>query len=163
MTQQYDDSHNPWLDIPWQDYEGHMAHTNVRQSQFLSDVFRGVLREYKPNSIAVLGCATGNGFEHLDPAVIHRVTAVDINPYYLEILNMRFGSEISGLELICDDLATCELEAEAYDLVYCALIFEYLEPRSIIEKIALWLRPHGKFVVVLQLPSKKQGKISETI
>jgi hypothetical protein len=28
----------------------------------------------------VLGCATGNGFEHIDPLVTRRVVEIDINP-----------------------------------------------------------------------------------
>jgi SAM-dependent methyltransferase len=153
---------NPWLTIPWQDYEGHMAHPAVKQSQFLSEVFRVALRKYKPESIAALGCATGNGFEHIDPYVSKRVVAVDINSRYLDILQDRFRSVIPGLECICDDVVKCELEAGSYDLAYCALIFEYLEPGSLIEKVKLWLRQGGVLVVVLQLPSAKSGRVTQT-
>ncbi len=162
MTQQEELVPNPWLSIPWEDYEGHMAHPAVKQSQFLSEVFRDALRKYMPETIAILGCATGNGFEHIDPCVNKRVVAVDINPRYLDILQDRFQSLIPGLECICADVVTCELEAELYDLVHCALIFEYLEPGSLIEKINLCLRKDGILVVVLQLPSPKSGRVTKT-
>jgi SAM-dependent methyltransferase len=157
------DTHsNPWLTIPWEDYEGHMSSSNVRQSQFLSDVFRKVLAQYRPLSVAVLGCATGNGFEYIDPDATRKVTGVDINPHYLEVLRSRFGSTLSGLDLICADLVACDLEGEAYDLVHCALVLEYLDPGTVIQKAATWLRSQGILVVVLQLPSEKMSKVSET-
>jgi ubiquinone/menaquinone biosynthesis C-methylase UbiE len=153
---------NPWLTIPWQDYEGHMSHPAVKQSQFLSEVFRGAIRKYEPESLVALGCATGNGFEHIDPKVSRRVVAVDINHRYLSILQDRFRSLIPGLECICDDVVKCELEAEGYDLAHCALIFEYLEPSSLIKRIERWLRPGGVLVVVLQLPSPNSVKVTKT-
>jgi ubiquinone/menaquinone biosynthesis C-methylase UbiE len=153
---------NPWLSIPWEDYEGHMADPGVRQTQFLSEVFRKVLNQYRPHSVAVLGCATGSGFEHIDPGVTRKVTGIDINPHYLEVLRSRFASTLSGVDLICADLAACDLEREAYDLVHCALVLEYLEPSTVIQKAAAWLRPQGILVVVLQLPSEKVSKVSKT-
>ena len=153
---------NPWLTIPWRDYEGHMSHPAVKQSQFLSDVFRDAICKYEPESLVALGCATGNGFEHINPNVSKRVVAVDINHKYLDILQERFRSLIPGLECICDDVVTCELEAEGYDLAHCALIFEYLEPRSLINRIEGWLRQGGILVVVLQLPSPKSGRVTKT-
>jgi len=153
---------NPWLTIPWQDYEGHMAHPSVKQSQFLSGVFRDAIHEYEPESLVALGCATGNGFEHIDPNVNKRVVAVDINRKYLDILQDRFQALVPSLECICGDVVTCELEAGGYDLAHCALIFEYLEPRSLINKIKCWLRQGGVLVVVLQLPSQKSGRVTKT-
>lgn len=162
MAQANGKAPNPWLTIPWEDYEGHMAHPTVGQTQFLSNVFRQALHQFQPESIAVFGCATGNGFEHIDPDVCSRVTAVDINPGYLDILQDRFQPTIPGLECICEDVVTCDLKIGAYDLVHCALIFEYLEPRILIEKIRIWLRVGGILVVVLQLPSAKVGNVSPT-
>jgi SAM-dependent methyltransferase len=153
---------NPWLTIPWQDYEGHMSHPAVKQSQFLSAVFHDAIRNYEPESLVALGCATGNGFEYIDPNVCKRVVAVDINHKYLDVLQDRFRSLIPGLECICDDVVACELETGGYDLAHCALIFEYLEPRNLINKIKHWLRQGGVLVVVLQLPSPKSGRVTKT-
>jgi ubiquinone/menaquinone biosynthesis C-methylase UbiE len=162
MTQLNDTAANSWLMIPWEDYEGHMSSPAVKQLQFLNELFQRVLRNYRPSSVAALGCATGNGFEHIDPVITQRVIGVDINPHYLRVLRTRFGSTIPGLQLLCADLAACELERESFDLVHCALVLEYLEPRVVIEKAARWLRPRGVLVVVLQLPSEKSAKVSET-
>ena len=74
---------NPWLSIPIDDYEGHMGSPAVAQLQPLSELFAGVLASSRPKSLAVFGCAAGNGFEHIDPSITERVVGVDINPAYL--------------------------------------------------------------------------------
>jgi hypothetical protein len=60
---------NPWLTIPLADYEAHMALPQVGQAQLLADLFAAELRERSPSSVAVLGCAGGNGFEHAPAAL----------------------------------------------------------------------------------------------
>ena len=54
---------NPWLTIPLADYEAHMALPQVGQARLLADLFAAELRVGSPSSVAVLGCAGGNGFE----------------------------------------------------------------------------------------------------
>jgi hypothetical protein len=52
---------NPWLDIPLTDYEGHMSLPSVDQARFLADRFGELVERYTPKSIAIIGCAGGNG------------------------------------------------------------------------------------------------------
>jgi hypothetical protein len=59
---------NPWLSNSAEEYEAHMASAEVGQHQVLSQLFKTVLEEHRPLSLATLGCSTGNGFEHIDPA-----------------------------------------------------------------------------------------------
>lgn len=80
---------NPWLDIPLDDYEGHMSSPAVAQLQALNELFAAVLASLRPKSLVVFGCAAGNGFEHIDPCVTERVVGVDINPAYLQALKER--------------------------------------------------------------------------
>jgi len=162
MNQKDENSSNPWLSIPWEDYEGHMASPEVLQAQFISETFGSVLREYSPKVTAVLGCSTGNGFEYIDPSVTQKIIGVDINPEYLEVLQDRYRSSLPGLKLICADLATLELDAGSCDLIFCGLVFEYVEPRDLVVKMARWLGFKGKLIVVLQLPSEKSKVVSET-
>ena len=56
---------NPWLDVPLADYEGHMALPGIAQAQLLSDEFERVLANFSPVSVAVIGCACGNGLDVL--------------------------------------------------------------------------------------------------
>jgi trans-aconitate methyltransferase len=144
---------NPWLNVPASDYEGHMGSPDVDQLSFLASTFKDVLEQYNCSTVALLGCATGNGLEHINREHTHRVTAVDINPEYLEILHQRYGNSIPGIEIIQADLENCELEKEAYSLIFAGLIFEYLEAFPMLHKISNWLKVDGSLVAVLQLPA----------
>jgi hypothetical protein len=81
---------SPWLDVPLADYEGHMALPGIEQAQLLSDIFSGVLEQYSPRSVAVIGCAGGNGFERISSG-ISRVVGVDLNPQFIAETETRFG------------------------------------------------------------------------
>lgn len=153
---------NPWLQIPVEDYEGHMSSPNVAQLQMLNKVLADVLNEFNHQSIAVLGCTTGNGFEHLINKNIERIVGVDINQEYLSICNNRFGRKLPQLKLICADLNEVEFPISSFDLIHAALIFEYIEVESLLSKISHWLRPNGILSVVLQLPSDTSAPVSET-
>jgi SAM-dependent methyltransferase len=153
---------NPWLSVPAADYEGHMGSPGVRQLEFLSRVFGGLVRELEPESLVVLGCATGNGFEHIEGGRIRKLIGLDINPEYLEICRRRHGDRIPEMDLVCADFASFDLEACSVDFVHAALFFEYVDPAAAIEKISHWLKPRGILAVVLQLPGDSCGKVSKT-
>ena len=76
---------NPWLGIPLSDYEAHMALPEVAQAKLLADVFHSVLAARRPSSVAVIGCAGGNGFDRIDTSITKRVVGVDINPEYVDV------------------------------------------------------------------------------
>jgi len=139
-----------------------MASPGVRQLQHLSRVFGGLLDEFSPESVAVLGVSGGNGLEHIDPGRVKRVVGIDINPAYLDLARSRHGARLPGLELVCGDIASCELPPASFDLVYAALVFEYLEPAAAVGRIADWLKPGGVAAALLQLPSPAHGRVSET-
>lgn len=152
---------NPWLNIPAAEYEGHMGSPNVDQLSFLSSTFKEALEYHDCVTVALLGCATGNGLEHVKREFTHRVTAVDINPEYLGVLRQRYGNSVPGLEVVQDDLESCELEKQAYSLIFVGLVFEYLKPLALLQKIAKWLQVDGILVTVLQL-SVEGASITET-
>ena len=144
---------NPWLDIPASDYEGHMNSPSVAQLSFLAATFRESLKSYANDTVALLGCATGNGLEYINNETTHQVTAVDIHPGYLKILCERYADTIPGLEIVNADLSHCHLEAGTYSLIFAGLVFEYLNPQALLLKIAQWLRVEGILVGILQLPT----------
>ena len=152
---------NPWLSIPASDYEGHMGSNKVGQLKFLSEVFQKVLQEFRPSSLAVLGCATGNGFEHIAPEKTKRVVAVDINPSYLDVLCSRFSVQLPHMEVVCSDVRQCSFQPDSFDLIHGALFFEYVDPGPVLASLARWLRPSGLLSVVLQMPSSN-GSVTET-
>ncbi len=154
---------NPWLEIPAADYEGHMGREDVDQLTFLSESFRQSLESCDSTSVALLGCATGNGLEHvINNGKTRKVTAVDINPEYLEILGERFGKSIEGLEIVNADLEKWGFPESGYTLVFAGLVFEYLNTGLMLSRISGSLCRGGVLSAVLQLPCGNNKKISET-
>jgi SAM-dependent methyltransferase len=152
---------SPWLDIPATDYEGHMGSPSVGQLTYLSAVFAEVLGRCTPRSLAVVGCATGNGFEHVGPGTV-RTVGLDLNPEYLEVARRRFADRLPGLELLQADLSVPGPALGPFDLVHCALVLEYLDPAPAVNRLASWLAPGGVLSVVLQLPMPAHGPVSRT-
>jgi SAM-dependent methyltransferase len=139
-----------------------MAHDSVRQLQALSDLLGGLLRELKPRRLALPGCTTGNGLEHVDQTETELILAIDLNLDYLRLLRARFG-RLPGLLTVCADLRRFSLPHASFDLVHAALLLEYLDPQATVTELASWLAPGaGLMSVVLQLPSSKSAPVSET-
>ena len=159
---------NPWLRVSAADYEGHMGHPSVSQLGFLSEQFRLQLEATGARRIAVLGCATGNGFDAVDPARVERLLGVDINPEYLALAEARHRSRFGArLALRCANLddpqaAVAALAPGGYALINAALLFEYLDPARLLPVIAGALEPGGVLAVVLQLPSPTLPAVSAT-
>jgi hypothetical protein len=144
---------NPWLDIPLADYEAHMALPQVAQASLLADIFGTLLREQIPASVAVLGCAGGNGFERIDPAATERVVGVDINPSYVRELRLRFQGCFGWLDAICVDLDGEGPRCAPVELAYAALLFEYVEVPVVLARLAVLVVPGGVLGTVVQLPN----------
>lgn len=155
-------SNNPWTTISADDYEGHMNSPDVNQLSFLSGCFKQAMIDYRPSDIAIIGCGTGNGLEHIDTACTKRITVVDINPRFLEVLKSRYGNCIEGLEIVHDDLNHCILPKSQYALVFAGLVFEYVNTTLLLKKISNWLRTNAVFKVVLQIPNKTLPEVSDT-
>jgi len=153
---------NPWRHIPASDYEGHMSSPHIAQQQFLAQTFQEALRKYESTSIALLGCATGNGLEFVNSATTQKVTAIDINPEYLNILCQRFAGRVAGLEIVEADLESHSIGTSVYTLIFAGLIFEYIDPQILLPKIENGLCEKGILLSVLQLPSPYPGKVSES-
>jgi SAM-dependent methyltransferase len=151
---------NPWLEIPLQDYEGHMALPSVGQAQLLGDQFALLIKRFRPASVALVGCAGGNGLDRIDPNQMQRVVAVDINPKYLEEARARHAKRLKHLQLICADIQSEELHFEPVDLIYAALVFEYVDVLSTIATLKRICRGGGTLATVLQLPSSHRSTIS---
>lgn len=154
--------HNPWLDIPVADYEGHMGSPEVGQSAVLGALLGEALKEFRPRDLLLPGCATGNGLAQVDPEVTRRVVAVDINPEYLGELRRRYPAPGFELQAQCADVMACTFAQETFDLVHCALLLEYTEWRSLVPALARAIRDGGALQVVLQLPSVERPAVTPT-
>jgi SAM-dependent methyltransferase len=134
---------NPWLGISEVDYVGHMTSPAVNQSPILSRLLHKALESAQPRDVLILGCSTGNGFEHIDPAVTRRVSGVDVNPLYLQRVVEQFPNPGFELDVRCADLAEYAFEPEAFDLVHSGLVLEYMDWPPLLPRLVKTIRPRG--------------------
>lgn len=153
---------NPWLRIPASDYEAHMTLPEVAQAQAIERLFASALIEHAPASLAVFGCSTGNGFEHIDPLQTRRVVGIDINPEYLAILKRRFAAKIPCLEVVEADFTLPGFRLEPVAMVFAALVFEYVNVHEALQSIERCMTAGAILVAVLQLPSEESAPVTPT-
>jgi len=151
---------NRWLDIPLTDYEGHMASPQVAQAQLLGDTFEQLLRAHAPPSVAVLGCAGGNGLERIDIRVTTRVVGVDINAAYLDALRERYAGRFQYLELVAGDVQGDALTFQPVAMAFAALLFEYVDVALALRRIRPLIEDAGILGTVVQLPSDSVAAVS---
>ncbi|MFH2095931.1 MAG: class I SAM-dependent methyltransferase [Bacteroidota bacterium] len=126
-----------------------MSDPAVMQLRILSEITRDALEKYRPATLAVFGCAGGNGFEHIDPGITIAVHGVDINREYLKATCERYGQSIPGLQLHSLDLDTETIPFRNIDLGIAALVLEYLDVGIAIGKMAGTLQKGGILLIVL--------------
>ena len=139
-----------------------MGSPEVDQSALLSELFGATLTRHRPRSLVVLGCAGGNGFDQIDPAVTERIFAIDINPAYTAETFKRYQSRLPGLRALTLDVQTDAVPASPVDLVRAGLVLEYVDVPCVVPKIASMLGRGGTFHAVLQLPSNSMPSVSTT-
>jgi SAM-dependent methyltransferase len=151
-----------WLDIPLADYEGHMSVPGVGQAEMLATQFAELLETWSPASAAVIGCAGGNGFDRIRVEVTGRVVGIDINPQYVQELAYRYGARIPGLELYVRDIQEPVEKIAPVDLIYAALVFEYVAPKPVLRNLKSLCRSGGVLATVLQLPSDQASPVADS-
>jgi SAM-dependent methyltransferase len=142
---------NPWLEIPLKDYEAHMALPNVDQASLLADLFESACLHHAPNTLMLLGCAGGNGLERIAGAGHRRVIAVDINPEYVRVASSRFGKSFPEALFLTHYINRGPIALEPVDLVFAALLFEYVDLELALRNTRKMLAPQGVLVAVLQM------------
>lgn len=148
---------NPWLEIPREDYENHMM--EVGQSQLLNELIKSCLAEYLPQNFALLGCATGNGLEHVSSET-RNAYAIDINPDYLEVVRDKFAGR-TNIKTIQLDIENEMLQLENIDLFFIGLVLEYVDQDKALGNLIGTLSDHGVMIIVMQR-SKQNCFVSET-
>jgi SAM-dependent methyltransferase len=152
---------NPWNQVPYDDYERHMNHETVGQLAFLSDITKEKVEQCYPQTVAVYGACTGNGFVHFVEA--RTVYAVDLNPAYLAVCHERYEPILNQLVLVQADINhdTVAIPPGSADLIICHLFLEYVDLDRAIASIRQSLRRGGLLNVVLQR-SNNSGWVSNT-
>jgi len=153
---------NPWLEIPLQDYEGHMSLPSIDQAAMLADEFEFLIKHHRPPSVAIVGCAGGNGLERIEAGRLERVVGVDINPQYIERSRERYGGRLPNLELHCADVESSALQFEPVSLIYAALLFEYVDLPPALQTLKRCCRPNGVLATLLQLSHQDQLALSRS-
>jgi hypothetical protein len=92
--------------------------------------------------------------------VTERVVGVDINPDYVLHARTRFDHLIPMLELFIGDVQKDELGFAPVELVFAALLFEYVNAGAVLAKIRAMLCPGGTLLTVVQLPSTTIAEIT---
>jgi hypothetical protein len=142
---------SPWLNVPLADYEAHMSSSGVGQAQMLADLLADAIGKHKPRTLAVFGCAGGNGFDRI-PASVERIVGVDVNPDYAEAARARFATRLRGLEIYVGDVSTKVCRFEPVELAFVGLLFEYVNVASAFDTVVEHLQLGGVLVTVLQAP-----------
>ena len=137
-----------------------MALPGIAQAQMLAAILAGVLDRTAPRSIALLGCAGGNGFANISPAITRRVVGIDLNPRYVAQARARYEGRFRSLELYVADIQKDAVAIEPVDLVFAALILEYVDVEAVIARTRCMLGPEGRLVTVVQLPSAASAKVT---
>jgi len=151
---------NPWLTIPLHDYDAHMSLPAVGQAQMLAEELERLIRQLRPASLALIGCAGGNGLERIDVGGVGRILAVDVNPAYLQATAVRHAARLQTLELLCANVESEVLSFEPVDLLYAPLLFEYVDVAAALHTLSRNCLPGGRLVTILQLPSPSQPLVS---
>jgi len=151
---------NVWNEIPLADYEGHMALPSVGQATLLSGELGRLAAKFQPDSIAVLGVAGGNGLERPELKPVKRVVALDINSKYLDVCAGRHAKRFKSFVPVAHDLNCGAPKFKPVDLIFAALILEYVRWPEVIQMLPSLLTAHGILAFVLQLPSRRAPAIS---
>ncbi len=151
---------NPWQKIKLEDYENHMSLPDIKQAQYLSNHLKEVVKMFNPNSLAIIGCAGGNGLEKMNHKTIEKIICVDINPVFLNKAIERYKKSFKNIEFICCDIASEEFKFKPVDLIYAGLVFEYVDYNLALNNVSRFIRPNGKLAAVLQMPNENIPEVS---
>jgi phospholipid N-methyltransferase len=143
---------NPWTTVSLHDYEGHMAFPAVGQAAMLADELGRAITEQQPLSVALLGCAGGNGLDQLKSRQLRQVVCLDINADFIRQLEARYSGTIPGLECHVGEVESFR-PGFTVDLIFAGLIFEYTRLDEAIVSVAQLVRDGGEVVAILQLPA----------
>jgi ubiquinone/menaquinone biosynthesis C-methylase UbiE len=98
--------------------------------------------------------------ERLSAARVERVVAVDINAAYVEQTRARYARAVKKLELYCADIQSDSLSFEPVDLIYAALLFEYVDVPATLTRLRRGCRSGGTLATLLQLAHSDHAAVS---
>ena len=154
---------NAWNRVPLADYELHMQHEDVAQSQLLNKLTNKYLQKHKPESPIFLGISGGNGLEHIDINKTKIVYGIDVHQSYLEETKKRFGKKIKQLVLVNADISSSNEPFLKADFVWAALIFEYIDIKKGFEFIANNIGGTTKLIITIHLTTETNQSAKQAL
>jgi len=91
---------------------------------------------------------------------VTRVVGIDINPRYLEKARQGYAAKIPNLELYTADVQSGESICDAVDLIYAALIFEYVDIPAAMKTLRSLCKPTGLLATLIQMPHDSLSPVS---
>lgn len=117
--------YNAWRGIRPDDYDAHMSHPNVAQTQLLNRIIKEQFALCPRARAAILGITNGNGLEHVLPCDIAEIIGIDINEAFLKECRARYPEIAPRLKLFQLDL-TADAEKAIEVISDCDLIIANL-------------------------------------
>ncbi len=153
-----------WDKILLEDYLGHMDSPSIDQLKFLRRVFKNFYDKLRPKIVCIAGITNGNEIECIDYRHVEKIIGIDINEGFLNSLKKRdiYRDHYQKFNLIHADLNNISLPVKSIDYVHCALILEFVDYKSVLRKVAGWLKDDGHIGFVLQMAGQSKEKISKT-
>jgi SAM-dependent methyltransferase len=139
-----------------------MSMPGIAQASMIADHLVALVTKLRPSSVAVIGCAGGNGFDRLASTSVERVVGVDINAGYIELTAARYAHQIRGLELHVGDIQQERQLFQPVDLIYAALIFEYVDVAQAMRNLARHCVPGGRLATLVQLPHESKSAVTSS-
>ena len=140
-------SPNPWCSLPYEIYEKHMGHENVKQLEMLQRIVRdqlALVEKLDKPVVAMLGITDGNGLTHVQPGAYEAVIGLEINREYLDICRKRYAY-LPELALYQIDLMTEKDRAAVLlngaDLITANLLVKHIHLDNFIDIVGRLTKP----------------------
>jgi SAM-dependent methyltransferase len=98
-----------------------------------------------------------NGFEEAAKAGVTRLVGLDIKSAYIAGAKARHGGRMAGLELHCTDIEKDMPRLRPVQMIYAALVFEYVDIAKALKNLRGFCLPDGILAALLQL--QKEGRL----
>jgi glycosyltransferase involved in cell wall biosynthesis len=140
-----------FLDTRFTTHDGFYILQSVRRARGFNRWMLSTFRRFIGDRVFEAGCGIGNFTEHLLDRP--RLVCVDNDPFYVEVINRRFGhlDNLSSYQADLTDPACVErLRGEDIDTIISLNVLEHIEnDRTVLDHFREVLRPGGHAVVLV--------------
>ena len=136
---------NAWHKITPEEYDAHMSHPDVAQTQMLNRIIKEQFQmlsneQCLDSCAAILGITNGNGLEHVISSNINEIIGIDINEAFLNECKVRFNYleqrlKLFQLDLTKDTIKSIEILSKC-DLIIANLLIKHIHLDNFVKIIA---------------------------